>query len=170
MESLVRSEEVDVQHALSNLSTLYMQTEVKGPDEIKLIEPTFHKIFNEIDRIIIKNTAEQKRKRSRFSVFECLTRHHLEDLHSKFLPYLLNPLESHDFGDLFLPLFIETIQENPDICSEFKNGELDLPNARLVREKFIGCSYDTDFYGFIDIFISTNKLDIVIENKIKAIE
>lgn len=156
--------------SLKNIAFIFEQTEAVNFNDLNQLGQTLKSSIAKIQHIIDEETENRINKKDRFNVFECLTKHHLEELHSRFLAYLLDPQATHDCDDLFLKLFIDTIKENIDIAAEFEDIELDLPNAKLKREKFLGRSYDTDFYGFIDIFIATNEFDIVIENKIGAPE
>lgn len=125
-------------------------------------------VNSEIEKIDNDYKEKNFNEKSRFNVFSCLTRHHLEELHSKFLKYLLDPKETHECNDLFLRLFFETLIEDDEIKNEIAEINPDFLKAEVIREKHIGFSAKTKTYGFIDIFIGTDKINIVIENKIRA--
>lgn len=136
-------------------------------------------LATETETLIKKEYILSKKTKARFNVFDCLTKHHLEQLHTNFLSYLLNVKKEHDCGKLFLSEFIEVLKdEYPEIRDFFSNLQLNLLSARIIPQKFIGRSYDNpEIYGFPDIFIEipTNDpqfhlINIAIENKIRAIE
>ncbi|GEM_PF-6938850 len=154
--------------SLKNIAFIFEQTEAVNFNDLNQLGQTLKSLIAKIQHIIDEDTENRIIKKDRFNVFDCLTRHHLEELHSRFLAYLLNPHATHDCKDLFLKLFIETIKENPEIIVEFEGLELDLKKAKLEREKFLGRSSDNDNYGFIDIYIHTDQIDLLIENKVRA--
>lgn len=128
------------------------------------------KLFaNEANDAHERHQIVSDRTKEDFNVFSCLTRHHLEELHSKFICYLLNPKEGHNCGDVFLKIFLEVISQNESIDDKLGNLEQYLlANAIVEREVNVGDG--NELYGFIDIFIETEKFCIVIENKIHARE
>ena len=103
-------------------------------DKVKLINEKYEKVLNAGE--------------GRFNIFSILRNDHDEvNLHSKFIYELINPLGSHNQGDIFLKIFLKQM-----------NIELDgLEDVRVNRE-----------YKFIDILIRTNNRAIIIENKIWA--
>jgi hypothetical protein len=121
----------------------------------------FKSIATKVETIKADYEDEQKTQKSRFNAFDTLTRHHLEELHSNFIAYLLNVDEKHDFGDAFLRLFVEIVNENLDFDDKI-NG-FDYKEAQIYKE------YSTQ-YGRLDIFITTKNFNIIIENKIYANE
>lgn len=121
---------------------------------------TYVNVLKNISEIINLNNDNARKNKENFNILECLTRFHLEELHSKLLGYLLNPLSDHDCGDVFLRLFLDEL-ELPDIV-----GDLE---PKIVLEKFIGRKdVNKEMYGFIDLYIETDKNIIVIENKLTA--
>ena len=116
------------------------------------------KLLQEVNVILQKEKVrkEESRKRGeRFNVFEMLGVAHYEVTHSKIIAGFLNPQGSHGQGDLFLRLFLQTIENNDEIY-------LDTSNAKVYTE------YDTGT-GRIDILIEDNTgHGIVIENKVYA--
>ena len=116
-------------------------------------------------QVVNKNLGED------FNPLSALTRHHLEELHSRQLFYLLNPKSNHGCGAVFLEAFVDLMTaQNPEIWSAGKPALDELEKAKVYREHHIGWSYETDDYGKIDLFIETDHYLIAIENKIHANE
>ena len=136
-------------------------------------------IFNEIE-VLSKEIEEKiKNKKERFNIFDCLTKHHLEQLHTNFICYLLNVKKEHDCGDLFLNAFIDCIKEDDlEIRECIKSVNLKTSKTQTFSPFFIGqANENSEFSGSIDIFLKIPTTDplvpflnIVIENKIWAIE
>ena len=174
--------EIEIQHSIDFLHSVssivdHIKSEVSIKD-INLLN--LNSIIPDISVRIkeISDSQELKEKKERFNVFECLTKHHLEQLHSKFLSYLLDINAQHACGNLFLNEFIEVLKdENPEIRKIFSNLTLNLISAKTIPQKYIGRQIDDpEIYGFIDIFIevTTNStqhpvVNIAIENKIGEI-
>lgn len=120
---------------------------------------------NEIATIIENSNKIAEENKENFNVLECLTRFHLEELHSRFLGYLLDPKASHDCGGEFLKEFLSQINFPGIKDIEAK----DINNGNVVLEKNIGRKEEgEEFYGFIDIYIELGEHIIVIENKLTA--
>jgi len=83
-------------------------------------------------------------------------------VHSNILAELLNPLGSHEQGNIFLKLFLEQ--------TKLKDFDFDCENANVEVEKHIGyISEDRTSGGNIDIFMTDkDKNTVIIENKIYA--
>ena len=116
------------------------------------------KLLQDVNVILQKEKVrkEESRKRGeRFNVFEMLGVAHYEVTHSKIIAGFLNPQGSHGQGDLFLRLFLQTIENKDKI-------NLDTSNAKVYTE------YDTGVYGRLDIFIDNGSYGIIIENKVNA--
>ncbi|NTS40776.1 PD-(D/E)XK nuclease family protein [Flavisolibacter sp. BT320] len=129
--------------------------------------PMLSATIEQLQRKIIFDEQERK---ERFNIFSCLTRHHLEELHSNFLAYLLNPKETHDCGDMFLRLFLNMVFEEVR-QKKHQTFHIDqIEKAEVYREHFIGFSSASDIYGYIDVFVEIDNFVIAIENKIKADE
>lgn len=142
---------------------------------IKDSPPTLEKLLQkaalEIDLLFKQEEERNLKEKSRFNVFTCLTRHHLEELHSKFLFYLLNPQSTHDCQSFFLEQFFQGLLKKPRLCQLLPNFNLkEVTTAKVRREVYIGATHDPEVYGFIDITIETRTVFIVIENKIRANE
>lgn len=80
---------------------------------------------------------------------------HYEVTHSKIIASFLNPQGSHGQGDLFLRLFLQTIENKDKI-------NIDTSNAKVYTE------YDIGVNGRLDIFIDNGSYGIIIENKVYA--
>lgn len=119
------------------------------------------KINEEINEKAIRYKEKLSLTKERFNVFDCVPWNYFESLHSRFLAYLLDPKESHDCGDLFLRLFIETVKESKGVKEKFENIEFNFKSAEVAGEKDIGD-------GRIDVYIKIKDYIIAIENKISA--
>ena len=163
--------EENIEGIFKNLGSSLINLEFKNNSEWDEVINQFQ-VNIPIIEIIEKETNELLiKEKKRFNIFiKCLTKHHLEELHSKFIYYLLNPKETHDCGTLFLELFIETLKEDEFINEKIKKLNVNYNFITTTREKYIGRSWESDIYGFIDILIEFSELNIVIENKIKAPE
>lgn len=97
-----------------------------------------------------------------FNVFSILKMERLENgTHSAFITELLNPDGSHLKDNIFLKLFLETLDEVP--------LTLDLSTAKVKPEYHLGTrDIDAKSGGRIDIYISDGINSISIENKIDA--
>ena len=118
----------------------------------------FKKLLQEVNVILQKEKVrkEESRKRGeRFNVFEMLGVAHYEVTHSKIIAGFLNPQGSHGQGDLFLRLFLQTIENKDEI-------NLDTSKAKVYTEYGIGLN------GRLDIFIDNGSYGIIIENKVYA--
>lgn len=96
-----------------------------------------------------------------FNVFKVLNIEKNEIRHSNVLSWLLNPLESHGFGDLFVKRFLSTIlldNESPPFVPA-KIELMNLQDLEVRRE-----------WKNIDLLAVShaNRLIILIENKIKS--
>jgi len=113
--------------------------------------------------------AKRKETKERFNIFSCLTRHHSEELHSRFIAYMLDPKGEHDCDEVFLKLFLEHVSKDEPIKKALESLPSNLlKEAKVRREYSIGTSAESDIYGRIDILIDIDNFLIVIENKIRA--
>lgn len=116
------------------------------------------KLLQDVNVILQKEKVrkEESRKRGeRFNVFEMLGVAHYEVIHSKIIAGFLNPQGSHGQGDLFLRLFLQTIENNDKI-------DINTSNAKVYTE------YSTGVDGRLDIFVENGGHSIIIENKVYA--
>ena len=114
--------------------------------------------MQEVNVILQKEKVrkEESRKRGeRFNMFEMLGVAHYEVTHSKIIAGFLNPQGSHGQGDLFLRLFLQTIENKDEIYA-------DASNAKVYTE------YGKGVDGRLDIFIEIGSHSIIIENKVYA--
>lgn len=102
-------------------------------------------LFNKLAIFEIKYEQLNQISVESFNIFSILRDAHDEvNLHSKFIYELLDPLGSHKQGNIFLTLFLKTL-----------NIEFSTSNLHIFREKHN-----------IDILIQSKKNAIIIENKI----
>jgi hypothetical protein len=116
-----------------------------------------------------------------FNIFKILKMHANEvRTHSAFLAELLNPKGSHGQSDTFLKLFIEEVSESsfdemkPNISIKYDKKFSDIENysttkAVAIVEHWLGnLNEEKTKGGRIDILITSNSTNIIIENKIYA--
>jgi hypothetical protein len=109
-------------------------------------------IENLLQSIQVARTAGQWRK-TQFNLFEVLGRPRLEVAHSRFVAWLLNPVESHGIGGAFLRQFMlkGVKREPPSIIDLTVSPELQFSGGRF------------------DIHIKGDRWCLIVENKIDAI-
>lgn len=120
--------------------------------------------LKDIDSLIIKDLEEQKKNKDNFNMFEILKLTKAENqTHSAFIAELLNPKGSHNMGELFLVLFLETLGHN-EINKFQMNG------IQVYTEYHLGFKDDINKKGGrLDILVTNNiGQTICIENKIDA--
>jgi len=111
-----------------------------------------------------------------YNVFDILGVQSDELSHSAILTNLLDANGKHGQKNIFLELFIETIKNSfkDDKSKEvFLNNfsNFDTKNSIAEKEKFAGkVNYDAEQGGRIDIIINDRKKNIIIENKIYAVD
>lgn len=125
---------------------------------------------NQIENSINKLLREYSEKQSQYNLFDVLGLNYSEIHHSKFIENLINTKSSHICGDIFLQLFLSSINYDGDILN-FKINQ-DYYNNKTKKGKY------TEVYvpkkqargsGYIDIYLkNTNGSSIIIENKIFA--
>jgi hypothetical protein len=140
---------------------------------VSAVDEFEHEYYNSLNTLgsIIKRisveeklrTEEENVTKESFNIFDCLTRHHLEELHSKILSYLLNPAASHNFGTLFLETFFEVLKQENDISNHLGDIGFKSDQIVLIREA-------AHELGRIDIYIEFPELIVIVENKIFASE
>lgn len=118
-----------------------------------------------LERLILHNPDLKllESKLSNFNIFEAVGMTRQEIRHSYFLAFLLNPLEAHYFGDLFLKQFLIKVLQNLDAppISAIAVDVANLEDAEVKRE-----------YKNIDVLIYSpgEKIVVAIENKIDSDE
>jgi hypothetical protein len=98
----------------------------------------------------------------RFNIFQWLGKDRLEEFHSDFIAYLLNPRESHGQGHLFLLTFFQSLSPH--------YPALKLPDEPLNHGSWLVEREVFTRFGNLDIVLSNPALRAlyVIENKIDA--
>jgi hypothetical protein len=115
-------------------------------------------------------------RKNRFNLFEMIAASHKELWHSAFIRWLLDPHSGHRLGLFPVKRFLymlksieaETGESNLsgiDLGLIEDEEELDLANLVFETEKYFGAEY-----GQIDIFGTSSKLRLSIENKVGAKE
>ena len=101
----------------------------------------------------LQNINEQKKKSGihDYSLMNALLKKTDEvNLHSNFIYSMINPNSSHYYGNQFLKLFLESINEDDFI---------DIENAKVYKEK-----------GKIDLLVEDGNHVLIIENKLRAVD
>ncbi|MDZ7774417.1 MAG: PD-(D/E)XK nuclease family protein [Bacteroidales bacterium] len=140
------------------------------------MDETVNQLLNEVKQISDESKKISKLKGENFNIFQILKLSRDEDnLHSRLIKALLDPKGKHEKHELFLRLFLETLYKCN--CGDQKgikkiNPEIEnLPSCYVTDEKYIGLvDNDKQEGGIVDIFISHDKFDIAIENKIDALD
>jgi hypothetical protein len=121
--------------------------------------------YSLLESLVIDNSdlSSLESKLSSFNIFEAIGMTRQEIRHSYFLSFLLNPSESHYFGDLFLKKFLISSLlsfENPP----FSAISIDVANLEDIEVK--------REYKNIDILLysSSEKIVVAIENKVDSFE
>ena len=169
----------DLSYTISTFADNLRSEEDKTNRNLHYLDSVIPDLSIRLEEISTKHEILRKEGKERFNVFDCLTKHHLEQLHTNFIAYLLKVDETHDCGDVFLKEFIEVLKdENSQIRESIHDLSLNYAASKTYKQKFIGFKKSNpEIYGFIDIFIEipTNnirnpKINIAIENKVKAVE
>lgn len=115
-----------------------------------------------------KDLAELEKMFEKFNIFDCLKLSNNEIRHSNFLGWLLNPSETHGFGDYFLKEFLKKVlYQNKKQIADFK-GSYNLPSIFDIDTWDMSDIEVRREFKNIDILLidETNKFILVIENKI----
>lgn len=112
---------------------------------------------------------QEKATHANFNVFTTVLAAHDEvRLHTRFLHNMLSPEGSHDCGNLFLRLFLQTLHEVPAISDA--EGEItDVPEGIEQPDYRVRKEASTS-HGQIDLLLESAEYGIAIENKIYANE
>ena len=107
------------------------------------------KILGSVKQTLMHQAEIAMLKGENFNVFSILKMESREnDTHSAFLGELLNPKGSHNFGNVFLQLFLNQID----------NTSLDVNNATVVLEYSIGANDHVNMTGGrVDIYIKDSS-------------
>lgn len=121
-------------------------------------------ICKRVNRLLAHHDQVRNTKGELFNVFSILNMETKENaMHSAFLAELLFPKGSHNFGSIFLELFLQVVEQND---KPFRVSD----KAVVIKEKNIGRRNDVKgLGGRIDIYIKDIESNtICIENKIHA--
>lgn len=132
------------------------------------LESSLVTIAQEINEIHIKSEERAKATKGRFNLFTTLLNIGDETrLHSRFILFLLNSNETHDCGDLFLNLFIDTIAEDDTVLKDIEEAKrlLDIKEDKLL---VANAEEPTDDGRRMDIYLKFENHTFAIENKIWA--
>jgi len=135
-----------------------------GNNEVKNVQNLINN--NAIRSDLVARKIRRRLTGERYSIFDVLGRSDSETSHSLFLRHLLDPMETHDQGTVFLDCFVNTLkclakEQNVNLG---KNLPVDWRGAKSLPE----VSHDD---GRIDIVIELSNIAcIVIENKVWASE
>lgn len=134
-------------------------------------------LLRQVEIIVDQSKEIAKLKGENFNIFSILGMESKENkTHSNFLASLLNPEGVHGLGDIFLKLFIETLEKvTNSIINENDIDEIEfyknLSKVNVLTEKGLGkIDWDKVEGGRIDILIENEAISwaILIENKIYA--
>lgn len=117
----------------------------------------FQRLLSECKGPVHRIENNRKISASRFNIFDALGVTRREIVQSRFLAFLLSPLEHHDQGTTFLNAFLQEI----DVPAIAENDKKRVRVRTEVR---------TDKFGRMDIVITTPNFLIVVENKVDAAE
>lgn len=133
-------------------------------------------IENLLEKALIikrKNADIEEYTGENFNIFNILNLNNKELIHSAFIANLLNVQGNHGQKDIFLLLFIAEIK---DLFFESDQKKLQLNDFETVNsfvkiEEYLGLvNYENEEGGRADIVIKNNKYQIVVENKIYALD
>ena len=141
--------------------------------KINIIKRTSDTLFL-VERINAKNKEIEKIKGENFNIFSILDLKENEvRTHSACIAELLDPKGSHNLKDTFLLLFLELLQKKKQENESWTKAKIETSNSCnnfiVEKEKYIGVKTETTGV-FLDINISSSKMQICIENKINAVE
>jgi len=125
------------------------------------INTQFHILLDQVRIITESYEREREISGENFNIFSILKMETKEDsTHSKFIAELLNPNGKHGQNDIFLKLFIETVN--------LANYDFDTSSAKVKCPHYLGkISPDYTTGGIIDILIQDKASKVImIENKI----
>jgi hypothetical protein len=116
-----------------------------------------------LERLVLHNSDLKllESKLSNFNIFEAVGMTRQEIRHSYFLAFLLNPSESHYFGDLFLKQFLIKALQNLD-TPPISAIAVDVANFKDVEVKREYKNIDVLLYS------PSEKIVVAIENKIDS--
>jgi len=132
----------------------------------------FKNLLNQVSIIQKKYDEMAEYSGEHFNVFDILGVTSNELSHSAILTNLLNAKGKHGQKELFLKIFLNLIKDKFEKSYQ-KNiiENFDAKNSIAIKEKYAGkVDYEAEQGGKIDIVIYDGKNNIIIENKIYAID
>lgn len=126
-----------------------------------------------VDKLLLdKGFNDLKTIYQKTNFFQLIRKSYLEEIHSNFICWLLNPMESHELGDFPLKLLLQLyyskqeLNQKAEKISKHSISESDFLSMRFETEKAI----PSENQGRIDVYGENDQLILVIENKIKSLE
>lgn len=126
----------------------------------------------ELEALILDNDLEGLEKElDRFNLFDVFRKTQDEKLHSSIIRWLLDPIETHGLKDYFLKKFLKKVlfsnKSHPYLnLSAIDIDVLDLDDSVVQTEEV----YSNKKRGDISVNSETNKIYILIENKVTSKE
>jgi len=118
---------------------------------IELAESKYSFLLDSFKKLQNINVQKKKSGIHDYSLMNALLKKTDEvNLHSNFIYSMINPNSSHYYGNKFLKLFLESINEDDFI---------DIENAKVYKEK-----------GKIDLLVEDGNHVLIIENKLRAVD
>lgn len=142
-----------------------------------MILEDFKELADRVTEINLRADERIKTNHERFNVFTTLLSSHDEvRLHTRFICLLLDPLGQHDCGDLFLKLFLQTLEDCPPLSvmeptSLNTSGAYEAIGWESYLKNTLRLEKETrKDQGQLDILLESDSHALVIENKIYAAE
>ncbi|MGJ8640733.1 MAG: PD-(D/E)XK nuclease family protein [Opitutaceae bacterium] len=124
-------------------------------------------LSDQVRELELRLEERLKSQHGRFNIFTTLLPAHDEvRLHTRFLHELLNPNGSHDCGDLFLKLFLKTLNEHNALEHDGAASQLDWKQYEEPC-RWAGKEVSTE-QGQLDLLLKFESRQLIIENKICA--
>lgn len=123
-------------------------------------------LLNQVGSLLKSYEKLAKSTGENFNIFSVMGMERDEvKTHSRVIAELLNPKGSHSQGSVFLKIFFQEIESLREI------QDFDFDNAIVKVEEYIGpINKDYTEGGYIDIIIKDKTNQVVIENKIDALD
>ena len=133
-------------------------------NEVKNIN-TLIRLTEELKELKTRQDERMKAQHARFNVFTTVLKAQDEvRLHTRFLQNLLHPQGTHDCGDLFLRLFLESL--NHCLVIGHDNSRVALEWTDYLRKDTTARKEVRTDKGQLDLLIESKSHTLVIENKI----
>src|SRR4051812_26348680 len=96
-------------------------------EELSQLNNILNPFSYQIERVYKQKDKIGKTEKTHFNLLKILTKHHLEELHTSFLAYLLDPKGDHDFQAEFLEAFVSVIEQ------ELVESALPVPTKHQIK-------------------------------------